>query len=62
MMEGVRESPMDYGMDEGRVRQFERLLVTMDQAVLSGTIFLSCIEQVSYRRKSNSSSSSNRRR
>lgn len=47
MMEYVRAEPNRYGVaQESQVRQFEQLLVTLDQAVLSGTIFLSCIEQV----------------
>jgi WASH complex subunit 7 len=46
MMEYVRAEPGRYGVDEKRVRDFEELLVTLDQAILSGTIFLGCIEQV----------------
>ena len=46
MMEFVRADPARYGLDEFKVRHFEQLLVTLDQAILSGTIFLSCVEQV----------------
>jgi len=45
MMQFVRAEPSRYGIDEERVRQFERLLVSLDQNVMSGAILSACVEQ-----------------
>ena len=45
MMQYVRAEPSRYGVDEARVRQFERLLVSLDQNVMSGSIFSASIQQ-----------------
>jgi WASH complex subunit 7 len=45
MMQFVRAEPSRYGIDEERVRQFERLLVSLDQSIMSGAILRSCVEQ-----------------
>ena len=45
MHQYVRAEPSRYGIDEERVRQFERLLVSLDQSVMSGAMLQSCIEQ-----------------
>ncbi len=45
MMQYVRADPTRYDLDESRVKQFERLLVALDQTVLAGAMFQCCIEQ-----------------
>ena len=45
MMQYVRADPSRYGMDEEKVKQFERLLVSLDQTVLAGAMFQFCVEQ-----------------
>ena len=38
MMQYVRADPTRYDLDESRVKQFERLLVALDQTVLAGAM------------------------
>ena len=45
MMQYVRADPSRYSMDEEKVKQFERLLVSLDQTVLAGAMFQFCVEQ-----------------
>uniref|UniRef100_A0A7S1TNP6 WASH complex subunit 4 n=2 Tax=Phaeomonas parva TaxID=124430 RepID=A0A7S1TNP6_9STRA len=46
MVQGpVREAPSNFGVDEAKLQTFERMLVTLDHAVLGGLVFQNCIDQ-----------------
>lgn len=45
MMQYVRADPARYNITVDRVKQFERLLVSMDQTIMSAQVFQTCIEQ-----------------
>eukprot|EP00753_Platysulcus_tardus_P017866 PLAT6610.1.p1 GENE.PLAT6610.1~~PLAT6610.1.p1 ORF type:complete len:1231 (-),score=773.83 PLAT6610.1:251-3664(-) len=45
MMQFVRAEPDRYGADAARIFKFEQLLVSLDQTVMSGATFQTCIEQ-----------------
>ncbi|RLN59422.1 hypothetical protein BBP00_00006505 [Phytophthora kernoviae] len=45
MMQYVRSDPPRYNVTVDKVKQFERLLVSLDQTIMSAQVFQSCIEQ-----------------
>ncbi|KAF1793908.1 WASH complex subunit 7, C-terminal [Phytophthora cactorum] len=45
MMQYVRSDPPRYNVTVEKVKQFERLLVSLDQTIMSAQVFQSCIEQ-----------------
>lgn len=45
MMSYARADPASFGMDAEKVATFEKLLLSIDQSVMSGEIFKGCIEQ-----------------
>lgn len=45
MMQYVRSDPARYDVTVDAVKQFERLLVSLDQTIMSGQVFQTCIEQ-----------------
>lgn len=45
MMSYARADPSSFGMDAAKVATFEKLLLSVDQSVMSGEIFKGCIEQ-----------------
>uniref|UniRef100_K3X002 WASH complex subunit 4 n=1 Tax=Globisporangium ultimum (strain ATCC 200006 / CBS 805.95 / DAOM BR144) TaxID=431595 RepID=K3X002_GLOUD len=45
MMQYVRADPARYNITVDRVKQFERLLVSLDQTIMSAQVFQTCIEQ-----------------
>ncbi|TMW66090.1 hypothetical protein Poli38472_003855 [Pythium oligandrum] len=45
MMQYVRADPTRYNISVERVKQFERLLVSLDQTIMSAQVFQTCIEQ-----------------
>ncbi|KAJ0410707.1 hypothetical protein ATCC90586_008292 [Pythium insidiosum] len=45
MMQYVRADPARYNITVDKVKQFERLLVSLDQTIMSAQVFQTCIEQ-----------------
>lgn len=45
MMQYVRADPTRYNITVDKVKQFERLLVSLDQTIMSAQVFQTCIEQ-----------------
>ena len=45
LIQAVRADPERYGMTPSRVNKYERMLVSLDQNVLAGNMFRTCIEQ-----------------
>lgn len=45
MMQYVRADPSRYNVTVDKVKQFERLLVSLDQTIMSAQVFQTCIEQ-----------------
>lgn len=45
MMQYVRADPGRYNITVDKVKQFERLLVSLDQTIMSAQVFQTCIEQ-----------------
>ncbi|DAZ94688.1 TPA: hypothetical protein N0F65_000003 [Lagenidium giganteum] len=45
MMQFVRTDPARYNVTVEKVKQFERLLVSLDQTIMSAQVFQTCIEQ-----------------
>ncbi len=39
MVTYIRQDPSAYGMDENGISKFERLLVSIDQTLMIGTVF-----------------------
>ena len=44
MMQVVRADPKRFGWNEKKVKRYERLLVSLDQTVMAGAMFQSCVE------------------